>query len=159
MKFNQKGLTLVELIAALALVSLIAAAAWTALTIGMQHGAAETKKTQLQQDSNIIISTLINVHRNSEKYSLTFEANKLKIESCNDAGICENNTLDMAYDFTGTIIGSHTVDDTDAVPDSIANLTPKTAHTEITLVITDLKNPKQSLSVKTTLTRMLTNLN
>lgn len=157
MKLNEKGITLVELIAALALVALVAGIAWTTLSIGMQHGAAETEKTQLQQDSNIIISTLMNIHRRSDSYTLTFEDDTLKIESCDAGGSCSNEQLDMEYDFTGTKVGSFTVDTTDGTPDVIADLAPKNAHTELTLVVTDLNNPNRTLLIKTTLARMLTN--
>lgn len=159
MKWNQKGITLVELVAALALVSIIATIAWTALTIGMKHGAAETNKTIMQQEANLMISSLMAAHRGSEKYSIIFEDDQLKINSCQKDGTCEMNNIGSKYDFTGTVINSVLVDTSIATPVIFADLTPEEKHTEITLKITDLSNSKRTLTINTTLSRLLTNQN
>ena len=159
MNLNQKGITLVEVLAALLLVSVIAVVAWTTLTIGFKHAAVETEKTEIQQDANLIISTLTGVHRRSASYSLIFEANKLKINSCTDAVTCRDTVIEESYDFTGTMVNNVLVDSYDGSPDVFSNLEPKKNHTTLKLVLTDLNNPKNTLTVETTLTRILTGMN
>lgn len=153
---NQKGISLVEVLAALALVATIAAIAWTALSLGFKHTAVETEKTKLQQSANLIMSTLTNEHRRSEKYSLLFEGNQLKINSCDKTGACSVTTIDQTYDYTGTVVNTTVIDSHDSVVDEVLNLNPKAAHTKITLVLTDLNNPNNKVTLDTKLTRIIT---
>ncbi|MGO1058944.1 prepilin-type N-terminal cleavage/methylation domain-containing protein [Planococcus sp. FY231025] len=153
---NQKGISLVEVLAALALVATIAAIAWTALSIGFKHTAVETEKTKLQQSANLIMTTLTNEHRRSEKYSLLFEGNQLKINSCDKTGACSVTTIDQTYDYTGTVVNTTVIDSHDSVVDEVLDLKPKAAHTKITLVLTDLNNPNNKVTLDTKLTRIIT---
>ncbi|WP_040851224.1 type II secretion system protein [Planococcus halocryophilus] len=143
MKKNQNGITLVEVLAALVLVSLIAGIAWTAISIGFKHAAVETQKTQIQQDANLIISSLTGVHRRSATYSLVFEANKIKVTSCSSTGSCKDEVIDKSYDFTGTMINNIEVDSHDSAPDVFSNIEPNKSHTTLKLVLTDLSNSKK----------------
>ena len=70
MNLNEKGVTLIELLAALALVSIIAVLAMTTFNIGVKYNVTETKKTTMQQESNLIVSTLMNVHRTEKCYEI-----------------------------------------------------------------------------------------
>jgi len=154
---NQKGITLVELIAALALVSIIAAIAWTALAIGFKHTATETNKTQLQQEANIVVTTITNEHRRNDFYYLRMNAGNLEINTCNGNSVtaltCEGFTSLMAnnYVYTGTING---VDFMGWDPAEIID--PKKNHVALSLNVTDPANPARSVKVETTLTRILT---
>lgn len=67
---NEKGVTLVELLVALALVSIIAVLAMTTFNIGVKYNVTETTKTTMQQESNLIVTTLMNVHRTSKCYQI-----------------------------------------------------------------------------------------
>jgi len=70
LNLNEKGVTLIELLAALALVSIIAVLAMTTFNIGVKYNVTETKKTTMQQESNLIVSTLMNVHRTEKCYEI-----------------------------------------------------------------------------------------
>lgn len=160
MKLNQKGVSLVELLAALALVSTIAVIAWTALTIGFKHTAVETGKTRLQQEANFIITKLANEHRKNHSYSLIFEGNQLRIEKCSAAGACTIENVGSQYDYTGTVINGTPIDSHDSTPiDQINGLEPKKKHTMVVLKIADLNNEKNTVTVNTTLTRIITGSN
>jgi len=67
---NDKGITLVELIAALALVTLAAVLIMTTLSIGIQHSIVEGEKTRIQQEANTIVAKLLNIHREGKCYQL-----------------------------------------------------------------------------------------
>lgn len=159
MKLNQKGITLVELIAGMALVSIVAIIAWTSLSIGMQHGTAETNKTIMQQDMNLMVSSLMAAHRNNQKYSIIIEDNHLKIDSCDSAGNCGIREIAGKYNFTGSIINGTYIDTSTGLPVIIADLRPEEEHIKITLKITDLNKVERKLTVDTTLSRLLSNQN
>ena len=156
MKLNQKGLTLVELLGALALVSVIAIIAWTALSIGLQHTAHETGKTQLQQEANSMVAALAAEHRRSEQYYLRFQEGQLQISACSSLVSCTEyrNVSDKAY----TISGS--VDEKDFTELGSGELIkPKESHVNLYLKVADPLKPSNSVSVNTTLTRILTSQN
>lgn len=81
MKFikNNKGITLVELIAALTLVSLVAVLIMTTLGIGFKHSIAESNKTSTQQEANLIVSKLLNEHRKGACYFIKGDSVGIKI--------------------------------------------------------------------------------
>lgn len=160
MKMNEKGITLVEIIGAMVLVSLIAGLAWTALLTGFKHTSVETTKTQLQQEANYTISKISNEHRKSDYYYLRFQNGKLEINACKEAApaaaTCngfEKLTVNE-YTYSGTINGIKFVD-----WPATTIIRPKKAHVTFIMKIADPVNPNRSVEVKTTLTRILTNLN
>lgn len=156
MKLNQKGVTLVELIAALALVSVIAIAAWSTLTIGMKHGAAETSRTMLQQDANLLITKLSAEHRKSDSYYLRFTGSNLEISTCSDdEGLnCLPFTrlTDNSYQYSGSIDGTAF-----SAWDSTVLIEPKKQHLDFILKVADPIKTTRSVEFNTTITRILTN--
>lgn len=159
MSLNQRGITLVELVAALALVTIVATAAWTTLTIGMKHGAAETSKTMLQQDANLIISKLSAAHRMHDYYYLQFVGGNLEIKTCNDneaTGVIDCSAFtrlsDSKYLYSGSIEGTDF-----AAWNSLTKLEPKKHHVNFILNVADPVNTARAVNVKTTLTRIITN--
>ncbi|MBZ5201206.1 prepilin-type N-terminal cleavage/methylation domain-containing protein [Planomicrobium chinense] len=154
MKLNQKGITLVELIAALALVSLIAGIGWTALSIGMKHSALENNKTRLQQEANIIITALSNAHRQNDSYILRYDANnQLEIQVCPDAATCNTSTAPFMrvsssnHNFTGTKLKDAKFDGNSDGPVLIE---PKKTHANFSLQLDG------KVTVNTTFTRIIT---
>jgi type II secretory pathway pseudopilin PulG len=157
-RLNQKGITLVELLAALVLILLVAGIAWTALSIGFKHSAVETNKTNLQQDANLIVASLSREHRSNEKYSLSFDANKqLVIKTCKTIDSCPasaayTRVIDYNYDYTGTTINGAVYDGgsfTEVVVE------PEKKHTVLML---KLKLSNNTVTVNTTLTRIITGM-
>lgn len=147
-RLDEKGISLIEVMAALILVSIIAGAAWTALSIGMKYTTVETSKTEIQQDANIIIAKLSAVHRQSEKYLIKIESEQMMISTLDGAVWKDFEVLlDKKYDFTGTIIDGN---DSLTIPMEIE---PKKEHTEIDL---KLNKNGRSLDIQTTLTRIRT---
>ncbi|TAA70883.1 hypothetical protein D2910_00980 [Planomicrobium okeanokoites] len=159
MSMNEKGITLVELVAALALVSVIAIAAWSTLTIGMKHGAAETSKTMLQQDANIIITKLSAEHRRNDYYYLRLMGGNLEISTCNDNDLtgvvdCEPFTrlTDNSYLYSGSINGTDF-----SSWSSTSMIEPKKQHVNFILKVADPIKTARSVELKTSLTRIITN--
>jgi type II secretory pathway pseudopilin PulG len=95
MKFlkSEKGITLIELIAALALVSMVAVLIMTTLSIGIQRSVIESEKTKIQQEANLITSKLLNIHRSGNCYQLDVTENHdLQVLTYGEPnqGICDN---------------------------------------------------------------------
>lgn len=156
MPANEKGFTLVEVLAVLLLVSLIAGTAWTALTIGMKHNSVETTQTLLQQEANFIVTTLVNEHRRSDHYYVRFAGGQLEINSCDlDVGTVEQcngfkKVTQQDYPHKGSMNG---VDFT--ALDETKRVEPKKNHVSLVLKVMD-QEEKQFVEVATKLTRILT---
>lgn len=149
---NEFGASLVELIAALAMVAAIAAIAWTSLTLGARHTAVETNKTLLQQDANLLISVLSAEHRANDYYTLKIDdaTKQLSIQPCTaDAG-CEpfRRLIEKDLSYVGTTIGGSRYTGSGSFEKTVE---PKKEHLELTLVLDD------AVTVNTTLTRLITN--
>lgn len=158
MSLNQKGITLVELIAALALVSVIAVAAWTTIFIGMNHGAAETSKTMLQQDANQIVTKLSAEHRQNDYYYLKYNSGNLEISICNDnhsTGAVECGSFTKLTENSNVYTGS--INSTDFTAwNSTTLIEPKKQHVNFILKVADPVKTARSVELKTTLTRIIT---
>ncbi|WP_040228962.1 PilW family protein [Bhargavaea cecembensis] len=76
---NEKGMTLVELIAVLALVGMVVAIIMTLFSIGSKFNSVATRDVHLQQDMNLIITKLTQEHRTGECYSLQASGNRLEL--------------------------------------------------------------------------------
>lgn len=149
---NERGATLVELIAALALVAALAAIAWTALTLGARHTAVETSKTILQQDANLIISMLSAEHRANDSYTLRIDdaTQQLWIQPCMADTGCRpfERLIEKDLSYAGTSIDGEIYTGSGNLEKTIE---PKKEHLELTLVLED------AVTVNTTLTRLITN--
>lgn len=155
MKIGEKGMTMIELLAALVLVSVIAAGAWTAMSIGFKHSVVETSKTQVQQDAHLITTKLANAHRKSDSYSIRFENEQLMLKTCYDDTGCGSfeRVIETSYDYKGTAING-----TIYTGASFSELTilPKEQHNAINLKLTA---GKTKISIDTVLTRIITGMN
>ena len=81
---HEKGMTLVQVLVTLVLVSLVGALIWTTVTISMNYNITETKKLRLQQEMNYIITKLQQdtVERDRERYEVDIkEKMKLVLET------------------------------------------------------------------------------
>lgn len=154
MKIGEKGITMIELLAALVLVAVIAAAAWTAMSIGFKHSVVESSKTHIQQDANLITAKLSTAHRQSDSYSVKFENEQLVLKTCFDGEGCGSyeRVSGQNYDFSGTSING-----TVYTGAAFAELTilPKEQHNPINLKMT---LGKTSISIDTVLTRIITGI-
>ena len=67
---KQNGMTLVEVLATLLISSLAIMLIWTTVAISMKHNIVETKKLQMQQEVNYIITDLQRIHRKYDCYQI-----------------------------------------------------------------------------------------
>ncbi|RDW16336.1 hypothetical protein CWR48_16970 [Oceanobacillus arenosus] len=84
---NEKGMTLVEVLATLVIASLFMGIIYTVVMMSMEYSSVETTKTRLQQEANYIITEIQRIHRKGDCYVLSITENEVAIaetemESC-----------------------------------------------------------------------------
>ncbi|EGA89090.1 hypothetical protein GPDM_11480 [Planococcus donghaensis MPA1U2] len=154
MKNDEKGITMIEILAALVLVSLVVAGAWTAMSIGFKHSVVETTKTHIQQDAALVIAKLSSAHRKSDRYLVKIENKQLMLQTCSDETGCGpyERLIDKDYDFTGTSINGIVYT---GASFSEVTIVPKEQHNPVSLTLT---SGKASISIDTVLTRLITGM-
>ncbi|GKV54431.1 hypothetical protein NCCP2222_03780 [Sporosarcina sp. NCCP-2222] len=85
---KQDGMTLVEVLATLLLTSLVIVLIWTTVAISMKYNVTETKKLQMQQDANYIITDIQRIHRKYECYQIIQEnQGSWEVQECSNGKI------------------------------------------------------------------------
>ncbi|KAB2338727.1 type II secretion system protein [Cytobacillus depressus] len=98
-KDKQRGITLIELLITLAILSIIGVLVWGVFFQGTKYSNKSILKNQMQQEANFIISKLTNIHQTSESYTLYSSDCKITVtykkegESINQNETFENNQL------------------------------------------------------------------
>ena len=138
MYLNEKGITLVELLAALALVSIVAVLAMTTFNIGVKYNVTETTKTKMQQESNLIVSTLMNVHRTEKCYKI-YNTSSIIIEIYNN-DLC-TGTDNRQIKFDQSQFNYQSILET-GTP---VNINPEDTNYSITLTIQDIKSSHENV--------------
>lgn len=82
MKHNEKGMTLVELLAALTLLSIVSILIWTTFSISVKYNRNEASKLQLQQEANRIITEIQQTHRQCHRYTIHVKADEIRLSNC-----------------------------------------------------------------------------
>lgn len=76
----EKGLTLVELLAALAIMGIIVVAIMSVFSTGVNSSERTTSRQQLQQEANLIVEQIRATYLENEKSDLVAEKFKVKIK-------------------------------------------------------------------------------
>jgi type II secretory pathway pseudopilin PulG len=93
---NEKGITLVELLAAIAIVSVIAGMIVSIVISSMNNANSIEKSNDLRTQANSILFQLTNLHQNSREYTIKYEdSNKFSILSINSNGINKSSVIDL----------------------------------------------------------------
>lgn len=82
MKNNQRGMTLVEVLATLVLLSLVTGVIWSTISIATKFNVAETSTLQLQKESNYIIAELQRIHRQCDSYTININEDFIEVSEC-----------------------------------------------------------------------------
>src|SRR5690606_7167197 len=98
MKKDENGMTLVEVLVTLVLVSLVITLIWTTVMVSMKYNIVETNKLRWQQEANRIITVIQQLHRKCDTYSLTATHQEIQIDHCIINGV-DQGTKQIASDF------------------------------------------------------------
>lgn len=99
---NEKGVTLIELLAALTIFGIFSAIIWAFFFQSFQVNKVEMTKNSLQQEANLIINTLQEVHRNSESYLIVIDDFKTLEITPDSEGSYLFNKSGVLYEISST---------------------------------------------------------
>jgi prepilin-type N-terminal cleavage/methylation domain-containing protein len=151
---DERGLTLVEVLATLTILSIISIIIWSIFFQGLNFSKKATSKNAMIQESNIIISNLTSIHRGEYKYEITSTGtNNCEITVTTDISNTEKQTQtfthpQMCFEFTSDI-KNKAVDDTE--PNKID---PNENDVSLTITIKDNQDPTNKVTTSTYLYRM-----
>ncbi|WP_017381164.1 type II secretion system protein [Paenisporosarcina sp. TG-14] len=152
---SEKGITLIELIAALALVSMVAVLIMTTLSIGIQRSVVESQKTKIQQEANLITSKLLNIHRSGNCYQIDItENNDLQVLTYDDPN---QSTCENVFNKTITINNADYDISTMNSPLPLEKINPTKENNSISIVLTLESRRTINYEISTTLSRYKTN--
>lgn len=105
---NEDGMTLVEVLASLILITLASGIIWTTVSVATKFNVGETTSLKIQQEANYIISELQRVHRTCEEYSLTITQSEVSIKNCRPnskkpESVIANETISNGYRYVAII--------------------------------------------------------
>ncbi|WP_186668523.1 PilW family protein [Sporosarcina sp. BP05] len=155
---NEDGMTLVEVLATLLLMTLITGIIWTTLSIATKFNVSETSALRLQQEANYIIAELQQVHRHCYSYRLTIIRDEVKVAEC------KNDTETSIPKYDGVISGKYKYRFEDSGESPYINklyISPKDNLELFDFVVIDpVKRNKEEKAVKvpTTISRYLTDV-
>lgn len=86
---NQAGLTLIELLLALSIVTTIGILIWSVFFQGFNYSKKATTTNQMQQEANIIISSLTTSHRKLGLDSYEIQSSSCKISISKDSSVIQ----------------------------------------------------------------------
>ncbi|ARK23618.1 hypothetical protein SporoP37_02200 [Sporosarcina sp. P37] len=167
MKKNEHGMTLVEVLATLLLISLVTGIIWTTISVATQFNIGETTSLKLQQEANYIIAELQRVHRMCETYKVTISKEQVSINDCEamkggTGAVVNDEIISDGYRYIAIIDKEEIVE---KVPGKMMEgedfveyinyvVRPLKEDLRITyFAIIDLKNDKRYVNIPTTISR------
>ncbi|MEK5069477.1 PilW family protein [Sporosarcina sp. FSL K6-1508] len=141
---NEKGVTLIELLAVLVLVTMVGTLIMTTFFIANRFNVTETKKMKMQQEANYIITAVLQKHRTvDECYNLNVSdtGEKIIFSICDEPG-------------TEVIIAENFKYKLSELENRVR---PKDGDLSTTLTVSDPENENLSVSVNTIFQRYKTN--
>lgn len=82
LKCDERGITLVEVLATLVLLSLVTGVIWSTISQSAKLNVAETSTLRLQQESNYIIAELQKIHRKCDSYTFNITKEFVEVSNC-----------------------------------------------------------------------------
>ncbi|MBU8905055.1 prepilin-type N-terminal cleavage/methylation domain-containing protein [Desertibacillus haloalkaliphilus] len=141
---NQKGLTLIELLAAISIFAIIVGLVYGVLINGINYSNIAQTKTALQQEANYVITMTRSQHQNSgyESYQIDIGENLTSI----NIGEHEINNPNINYTVEALRNGEVELAENDLIDPH----QPLYIH----LIVTDARNDQHSFEIRTTIRRL-----
>lgn len=137
---NQKGLTLVELLATLTILSIVGVIIWSIFIQGTNYSNQAMTKNQMQQEANMIGTDLKRTHRTTNSYELTSTSCTVTIKTNVETkyehpNLCYKiDEIETKETFNPRSDGQHSL--------------------SLTVTVYEKNNPSNTISIKTNLYRL-----
>jgi prepilin-type N-terminal cleavage/methylation domain-containing protein len=144
---NERGVTLVEVLATLTILSIISVTTWQIFFQGYKFSQESVTKNMLQQESNIVLSNLTRIHQTTEKYKLISSDCKITVLDKND------DELQLFSHSLFCYKAENPIDNLELPPTVLEP--SKTGHDlELVVRVSEKNNLRNSVAVKTLLYRL-----
>lgn len=145
---ESRGLTLVEVLATLVILSIVSLAVFGLLTNSLNQSAAQTTKANSQQQSNYLLMVWKDYHEKGNEYTIVISNDNTKVEfnSSSNHTVIEN----PSFEYYLTVVGQSKVNDS-----SVVTFTPRTQKTlTINITVQNVKDSTKKYDINTTLSRL-----
>lgn len=140
---NERGLTVIEVLATLTILSIIGVVIWNAFFQGYNYSQTAVSKNSMQQEANLIITSLTRIHQTSTEYTISNPNKTIEVNSSNGHTIkFENSQMEYTIDLKGHLT---TVKPTTVEADK---------RIDITITINDKNDASNQVVVEATLSRL-----
>ncbi|WP_341302033.1 prepilin-type N-terminal cleavage/methylation domain-containing protein [Lysinibacillus sp. FSL H8-0500] len=136
---NQRGLTLVEVLASIIILSLVTILAWNIFFQGTKYSQKTISKNQMQQEANVIIANLNSIHKRSREYSVSSSDCRLSVV------YTDQNRTEKEEIFENSQM---------CIQANALTVIPKTSNAEVHLIIEEKNNPNNTIEINTLLSRL-----
>ncbi|MFZ7945574.1 type II secretion system protein [Neobacillus sp. 19] len=139
---NQKGITLIELLVTLAILSLIGIIIWNVFFQGMKFSEKSVTKNTMQQEANLLITNLKKIHQTSKLYEISSSTCKITVSITKQ----DDTTQTVEFNYPDFCISfDHSID---------GEVEPDIEDLNLTVTIYEKKDPKNKVEVDTILYRL-----
>lgn len=152
---NENGITLIELLATLAIVSIISILLYGVLLNGFDYSKKSKEKVSLQQEMNIAVTSITKFHESYGAYDIKVDRNPdaSKIQLL---GKKPDGTVDKTIELSNSNY-EYSLYDYKNTPETLLSLTTSVSTAQplyIKIIIKDKKHPSQTYEVKTIISRL-----
>ncbi|WP_147532522.1 PulJ/GspJ family protein [Bacillus marasmi] len=138
MYHNEKGITLLEVLATVTILSIIGMGIWNVFFQGYQFSSKTIKKSQIQQEANVAITSMMNFHRGSaNSYQITVSNCEIKLANSSDTLVLKNPQICLKSNFSGN-----------------KNVNPDIENLNFTLIAADKNDEQNKVTIETVLSRL-----
>lgn len=146
---KQNGMTLVEVLATLVIASLVTILIWTTISISIKYNVFETKKLQLQQEANRIITEIQRYHRQCDAYELTATHKEIQVMHCMINGV-DQGSNQIANDFYYVVNSDLELNENNRYPITSKGVN---ASYELSLIVRDPARGNPNVTIDSTISR------
>jgi prepilin-type N-terminal cleavage/methylation domain-containing protein len=151
---NENGFTLIEVLATLAIVSFISILLYGVLLNGFDYSKKSKEKVSLQQEMNIVVTSITKFHESYESYDIKVDgsnSSKIQLLTKNPDGTVKKiiELSDSNYEYS-LIDYKGTTETPFPLTTSVSTAQPL----YIKIIIKDKKHPSQTYEVKTIIARL-----
>lgn len=150
---NERGLTLVEVLLTLALLSVVSLLIWGVFFQGAKFSTKAVSKNQMQQEANAISTYLTRVHQTSDNYSIEIKDEQLVIIFTKDGDSLTQtfHTNHLTYNINAK---KKKANENEISVNSAEKINPNEYDIRIIVTISDKNDANNNISIETVLSRL-----